>query len=383
MSRGLVRESFYTGLDFPSFIFHVTAGRLGTIEQVIKSVSGDTPILIQENGEMKRVLIGEWIDELMEKNKKNVKHENKNNMELLELKNETFIPTCDENGIATWEEMTAITRHDPTDEIYKIETYCGRDVVVANSDSLLIWNEHKLIFEKKLTSKVKVGDYVPVACNLSAPRIIKNTIDMTKYFSKTEYLYGTDYYTAAKIYNENMVGRLKIRSGFWSENNKTNFTLPFWRASDLMRSCSGRSKIDNIKNGFVYPFSKCRDHGLPEEFPLTRRNGVFIGLFLADGNADKKGGSVQITKENKSVQKFVIDWFDDMGIKWEKNVIIKTVGVNKDIKGKIESIRGWSMMLVRFLTQLVGHRCENKYVPNEAFNAPDEFVIGLLDRYFS
>jgi intein/homing endonuclease len=31
----------------------------------------------------------------------------------------------------------------------------------------------------------------------------------------------------------------------------------------------------------------------------------------------------------------------------------------------------------------VGHMSHGKYVPNEAFTAPDEFVIGLLNGYFS
>jgi len=382
-SRGLVRESLVNGLEFPSFVYLLTAGRLGLIEAAIKSVSYDTDIIIQVNGEIKQVLIGEWIDQLMEENKKSIKREKQYDMELLELKDKTYIPTCDEHGKTSWERLTVITRHDPTEEMYEIETYCGREATVANSKSLLIWDEKKKIFEAKLTSEVKVGDYVPVSHTLCKPRVIKDYIDMTKYFPKEEYLYGTEYHLADKITREKLAGGRKKIPGYWDEYNGNEFTVPFKRMSDLMRSTSGRSKTNHIEDDYVYPFSKSRDHGLPDKFPLNRENGVFIGLFLADGNANDQSGHVQITKDDPSVQKFVCDWFDKFGFKWKKYVVNKVSGVNKDVKGKIESIQGYSMMLARFMKQLVGHMAYNKFVPNEAFSAPKEFVIGLLDGYFS
>lgn len=61
-------------------------------------------------------------------------------MELLELKNEVFIPTADSYGNSSWGKLTAITRHDPGDTIYKFKTRSGRSATVANSKTLLIWN---------------------------------------------------------------------------------------------------------------------------------------------------------------------------------------------------------------------------------------------------
>ena len=382
-SRGLVRRSFIDGLEFPEFVFHLAASRLGLIDGAIKSVAYDTDIVIQEDGHTKSVQIGKWIDDKMEANKKLVEHHDKLDQELLKLSNEVYIPTCDEKGVTSWEKVTDVTRHDPTKEMYEIFTYGGRNVVVADSESLLIWNVVDEVFEPVVTHDVKVGDYVPVTWSLPAPKKINKHIDMTKYFPKTEYLYGTDYHIAERETNKIMEGRIRTPPGWWDKHNGTTFTTPFWRAADLIRSTSGRSETDCIKDGFIYSFHKSRAHGLPEKFLLNRDNGVFIGLFLADGDADSSGGHVQITKKSPSVQKFVKKWFDNLGINHYTVEQKRLFGINKDIEGTTHGVQGFSLPLVNFLHQLVGHGCANKRVPDEAFDAPDEFIIGLLDGYFS
>lgn len=166
VSRGLVRESFMSGLEFPSFVYHLCGARLGLIESAIKSVTGDTSIIIKENGFTKRVLIGEWIDNHLNENKDDIKHYKEKQMELLDLNNETYIPTTDEHGHVSWEIIKAVTRHDSGNELYEFKTIGGRKVIVVQSKSLLIWNDKLEIFEQVLTKDIKIGDFMPVTMNL-------------------------------------------------------------------------------------------------------------------------------------------------------------------------------------------------------------------------
>lgn len=388
VSRGLVKQSFVRGLEFPEYVFHLMASRLGIIEQAIKSVSGDTAIIVQENGKTKDVNIGDWIDGLMEKNKHKVVKEGEYDMESLELDHPVYIPTCDEKGITSWGEVTGVTRHDPTKEMYKITTYNGREVVVADSKSLIVWDENREKFVPMMPKDVNLGDKVPVAYKLDRPLELDKFIDMTKYFPKNEYLYGTDFWLADKMIKESpKKSDGSMYGDWWAKHNGNEFTVPYWRPADLRRAIDRKegtkTNTDAIKEGYVYPFSKCREHGLQAEFPLTRENGVFIGLFLADGNADIPSGYVQITKNEESVQKFVIQWFEKNGIESRVKKYTKKTGVNKDIIGTFTELRGWSTMLGKFLTALVGHGSENKHVPDIAFTAPNEFIEGLIDGYFS
>lgn len=167
LGRGFIEQPFYTGIHATSFIFHNMGSREGLIDTAIKSVTGDTPIIIIERNETKRVLIGDWIDNQLELSASNVEHYTEREMELLKLTDKVYIPTCDYKGNVSWGEISAITRHDPGKELYEIKTLGGRQVIVTESKSLLIWNDEAKEFEMMSTPDVKVGNFVPVTMKLN------------------------------------------------------------------------------------------------------------------------------------------------------------------------------------------------------------------------
>jgi len=374
-ARGFVKNSFMTGLRGFEFFYNTMAGREGLIDTAIKSVTRETPIIIIENNQPKYVEIGVWIDKLLEQNKDKVSHEKYLQMELLDLQNKVYIPTMDYDGNVTWGDVSAITRHDPGEVLYEIKTSGGRNVTVTASKSLLIWNNMTNQFKEVLTPEIKVGDFVPVTSNLCNPPIVNRYIDVSAYLPKTEYIYGTDYNKATRLMNETMQERAKIPEGWWNTNNGKEFTLPYTKKASLQR-CMIRSNQESIKDGYVFPYAARRSDILfPDKFELNQENGIFIGLFLAEGNVNNS--SVRITNTNDNIKNFVKSWFDKHSIKWDEEDRINKIG------GRTNSIRGFSDIFATFLTNLVGHGAENKYVPTEAFIAPEEFVVGLLNGYFS
>jgi intein/homing endonuclease len=385
-SRGFVSNSFFKGLNPKEFFFHAAGGREGLIDTACKSVTGDTLIMIIEDNVSKMVKIGDWIDNLiLHANKKDLEYINERNMELLHIPlNKSFVPSINKDGNVCWDEMVAVTRHDPGNIIYEITTNSGRSVKVVESKSLLIYDIDKKQFLDKLTSEVKIGDFVPLNMNLPEPPIINSYVDMSKYLSKNKYVYGTDFYLAKENMNVAMnseltksnITRTKIPEGWWKNSNNKLFTLPYPSKARFQRTLV-RSNIDNIKKGFIYPYSGAREDILiPDKFELNEENGIFIGLYLADGNSDLESGYIQITKNNEAVQQFVSKWFTKYGIKHQ---IKKYVREN----GTFCEIRGFSRVLISFIDNFVGKSSYNKYVPNEAYTAPIEFVKGLLNGYFS
>jgi DNA-directed RNA polymerase beta' subunit len=376
-SRGLIREPYIDGLSFPSFTFLLMAGREGIIDQALKSVTGDTPIIIMEDDNIKRVQIGEWIDSHLKLNSKYIEHHQERQMELLKLKEKVFIPTTDFDGKVSWGEITAITRHDPGNELYEIKTKGGRNVIVTESKSLLIWdkNTNKLIHTS--TPTVKIGDLVPVTMNLKTPPNIINSVDVSKYLPKNEYIYGTDFNKAVGLLKNELKEKDSVTPGWWNINNNKNFTLPYDKAHKLRR-CINRSLVNNICDGCVYPYSAYRQNiKFEDTFKLTKENGQFIGLFLAEGNVDIKSGYIGITNNDKNIINFVQEWFESRNMKTTFESHINKIG------GRTTSIRGYSTIFAKFLTEFLGHGARNKFVPVEAYNAPEEFIIGLIDGYFS
>ena len=173
VARGYSTSSFYTGLDPKEFFFLHMAGRSGLIDTAIKSITGDTPIFIMENNVIKHINIGVWIDNLLDNNSELIEHETDNNdnkyehRELLKLRDETFIPTTDADGKVSWGQITAITRHNPGQQLYEIKTHGGRKVTVTDSHSLLIWNGTR--FDRVKPEDVQIGNYVPVTAELVKP----------------------------------------------------------------------------------------------------------------------------------------------------------------------------------------------------------------------
>ena len=175
-ARGFTRSSLLDGLKgYEAFIF-TAAGREGLIDTAIKSVTWETPIVIIEDNQPKYIEIGKWIDNLLDNNKEKVKHYTDRQMELMDTKS-IYIPTTDENGNVSWGEVSAITRHDPGDQLYEIKTYGGRKVTVTESKSLLIWNKKEKKLIEMLTPDIKVGDCVPVTAELSEPPVIIDKIE--------------------------------------------------------------------------------------------------------------------------------------------------------------------------------------------------------------
>ena len=380
-SRGFVESSFISGLSPSEMFFHAMGGREGLIDTAVKSVTAETPIVIIEGGESKYVKIGEWIDEHLAARPTEVQHfPEDRNMEFLPLEKQVYIPTTDDDGNMSWGELTAVTRHDPGEAVYKVKTLGGREVTVADSESLLIWTKGK--FLKMKTSKVEVGFFVPVTMNLPAPPVEVTYVDMQKYFPKAEYVYGTEYNRACRLMKEAQGDKFHIPRGWWEANNGKTFVTPFPSKARLQRA-TVRSNVDNILDGCVYPFHASRDSvRFPDKFELDYDNGVFIGIYLADGCAHELSGKVSIAKEDKGVQDYVKRWFSKFNIKSESLVQMKEAkgGFNGGFSYTVE---GNSTLMARFLREFVGTLCHNKFVPDVAFNAPIEFVKGILCGYFT
>ena len=377
VARGFVESSYINGLSPQELFFHAMGGRVGLIDTAVKSVTWETPVIIIENDQAKYTEIGRWIDNQLDDstNAQDIQHFTDRQMELLNLKNgNVYIPTTDENGIVTWGEVSAITRHDPGQELYEIKTCGGRSVIVTESKSLLIWNPETKKLKEMLTPDIKVGDCVPVTLNLCTPPVIVGHINMTEYLSKEEYVYGSDFNKANKMMEETMSNRARIPAGWWDENNGTSFTLPYTKKASLQRT-TVRSNTDNIKDGYIYPYAGNRkETEIPDKFELNKENGIFIGLFLAEGNVHRN--TINVTNLNENIKLFVKSWFDKYSIEWTETTKTNTVGTSTTIKGN-------SSVLSTFITKLVGHGAEHKFVPSEAFIAPECFIIGLLNGYFS
>jgi DNA-directed RNA polymerase beta' subunit len=178
-SRGFVENSFIDGLTPQEFFFHAMGGRIGLIDTAVRSVAWDTPVaLMYDVGSYERVRIGEWIDALLSSADPSRvrRYPQDRNLEVLDLEDvgvTVAIPTTDEHGKASWGKLTAVTRHDPSEAVYRVRTSGGREVTVADSESLLVWDAGQGVFAKKQSRDVREGDFLPALARFDAPSAIQ------------------------------------------------------------------------------------------------------------------------------------------------------------------------------------------------------------------
>lgn len=375
-ARGFVFNSYMTGLQGPEFFFHCIGGRDGLIDTAVKSVTPETLVLLQDDdGNCSVVQIGPWIDGLLAAAKPDSIRQygpEDANMELLQLEQPVWIPTADNKGVTSWGLLSAVTRHDPGDILYDVVTAGGRKVTVTKANSLLVWDADKDQFVVKATADVNVGDFLPTTASLPEPETVADTMPVANHLPKTDYVYGSDFKTAQTLMEKAMEGREHIPEGWWDSNNGTAFTLPYDSKARLQRALV---RSGPVEAGKVYPYHATRQHaGLTDYLELNESTGILIGLYLADGHYDSHSGQVTISKNEPSVLEFVAHWFRERGINY-------TVVPKSDHRSAY--VTGYSTLLGRLLCSMCGHDSSSKHIPAEAFSGELDFIVGILNGYFS
>lgn len=167
-SRGFIRNSFIHGLNPKEFFFHAMTGREGITDTAMKSVTREAPIYVWDATQAVLLYgpIGDWIDRWMElaasSSRGNVRSENDRDTLCLLSDVSYSILSTDSFGNVGWHRITSMTRHDPTTDLFTVETQSGRSVTVTSSHSLLIWNASEELWEPRSLEHVRIGDRVPV-----------------------------------------------------------------------------------------------------------------------------------------------------------------------------------------------------------------------------
>jgi DNA-directed RNA polymerase beta' subunit len=115
---------------------------------------------------------------------------------------------------------------------------------------------------------------------------------------------------------------------------------------------------------------------MTDKIKLDNDFGFIIGIYLADGWVTKT--FMGISKNNENIRKRVTDWCDKYGITYH---LVTTV--DKYRKGTSNDLKIHSTLLARMFKIICDTGSENKYIPSFAYTAPDDFIRGLMDGYFS
>ena len=347
-------------------------------QMTLNSVDWDTKIMIAKDGQIVSTEIGDFVDEHMAANPAAIQ-EFPNNQLYMELTGDWQAISCDESGKMMWTKLEAITRHpvvneDGTNTILEVTLASGRSVKGTKGKSFLTKVGDKVLDING--SDLRVGDVLPIANSLALQDLgLVKTFAVKSHLPSTDWLYGTDVHAALQA--------LATDRNWFQKNNGTLFTLPYSR-SDAFRDAFVDGKNTNaasIRPGFVYPSRTRPDVSqIPAEIPLTESFGFFVGAYLAEGMSNTT--QINITNNDeaylKKVAALMANW----------NVGTHTVSEQREaaksgIKGLTTSLVIHSTLLATLMQKVFGRVSHEKTMPDWVFQAPEEFVQGLVDGYIS
>jgi len=348
------------------------------VHNTLNSVDWDTKVMIAKNGEIVCPQIGEFIDAHLAAYTDKIQEFPNNQLYLaLDDGNDWQAISCDEEGKMMWTKLEAITRHpvvneDGTNTILEVTLASGRTIKATKGKSFLTLIDGKVRHING--SELNVGDILPIANSLALDGLrYKESISLRTILPATEWMYGTDVHAA--------LDAMQGDRHWFQKNQGTLFTVPYSR-SDAFREAIADGKntnAENIRPGFVYPARTRPDVSqIPENLPLTQEFGFFVGAYLAEGMANTT--KINITNNDSAY----LERVNALMAKW--NVGTHMVCEQKEVEKT--GIKGTTSLVIHStllatVMQIFGRVSHEKTLPEWIFQAPDDFVKGLVDGYIS
>ncbi len=345
-----------------------------------QSITGDEKILIKENGIVRSVKIGEFVDKFI-KSEEGVEN-------ITSLKTET--PSFDSYSYKIeWKPISHLIKHKLDGPIYKVTLETGREVKVTGDHSLFVLDTENLVVKPKETREIKEGEYVVVAKRLPNQEkkieeinifdyipyeiakkhrwyvynLEKEVFNLVKSMGKEIKIKNHSYFYFPNI-------NIKLRSDHLSQYEKKRM-LPFY----LILVLKLTKKID-LKNCFIITYQVGgKSFKFPVIIPLDSNFARFFGFWIAEGHL-----------HNRSI-------VFDFGIK-EKEYVNEIKKISKKIffrdareivdkkKNKIRVVIGSVILFYLFKGMGIKTGAKRKEIPFFVFNLDDNIKLEFLKSLY-
>ncbi|MBU2639259.1 MAG: DNA topoisomerase VI subunit B [Nanoarchaeota archaeon] len=278
VSEFFTRNRHLLGFDNPR------RALLTTIKEAVdNSLTEDMPLMIKKKGITKIVKIGRFIDNYIEKNKKNVLILRGGNLEKLRLKEDVEVISFDRKTLKTsFKKVSCLFRHKPNSEIFRLRLESGRYIDLTPYHSVFTFRKG-MVCSVKL-NELKIGDPIIVpkknwitqkrihSCKLN---ILEELIKLDKELTKKINVYGV-----SNIFNEEVIAQIKSilpREKWYKINDFKKLSyIPLNILRELLIS---PEKFDDSKIGFSLSRNK-----IPCILKLNNDFAQLMGFYIAEGS---------------------------------------------------------------------------------------------------
>ena len=327
-----------------------------------KSVIGDTPVLIKSSKKIiRKEKIGELIDKMFTDFTDKIKMINDaaiiNSVDLpkkTKLEAYSFNPTTKQSS---WKPIYQFTRHKAPKCLYKINTSCGREIIVTGDHNFWALRNGKLKLTK--TIKLSADDYLPLPLSLPEPQIPIRTLYLPNYLSKERLFVLMPQLKNALRKNKILHSIISYRKTYRILHNAER--IPFSLYQQIISAIPSINKGIKIGNSHI-------DYQFPIELPLNENILRLLGYYIAEGHADKK-----YTIISSGDQEIISDFtktLSALGLKWRKRPQTYDYQISSAL---------WSELLCN----MCGGNSKTKHLPEFWPQLSNSQMSQLLKAYFS
>ncbi len=324
------------------------------------SVTGDSKMIIKENGNFKKITIGELIDSEIKKNgfldvdgrEKSLNPDKIN------------IFSINKNGKVILTNPSKFVRHKVNKPIYEILTTSGKKIKITEDHSLFTADE-KNIFKPVKSRDLKEGNFIAIPSKLSFDNCLQS-IDLLSNLDKLDkkvFIFGNG------IEEYILKNRKELFDLAYSLDYKKS-AIQNWTVKKILpvKIFEKIKEKINQKNLFIKSFSSVKN--MPIKLSLDKDFLNFAGLWLADGCYDKNSIIVSVVEEeNRRIVKNVAEKFGiPVKMHSDKFSLILNSVLLKEIMQKVLGLSGNSY---------------TKKIPDWVYNLSNRQVGWLLEGFYS
>jgi len=318
------------------------------------SIASEESVIVREEGRVRTVRIGEFVDEIMQE--RTVTKEGETEWCDLPPESRIEVPSLDSEGAVEWKPLRSVSRHRPQRPLIRVRTRSGRAVTATDNHSFVRRLDGSLV--PVLGCELKPGDMIPVLKFLPVA-IPTEQLGLDQVFSKRAYWFGSE------------LAKARSLGPRWAKGYDILYQVPV-KPDQLRTHLSGRSSFE-IDEGSVHPYQNHSRAGLPEKLSLDGNLGWLYGAYLSEGYASRYFLSLSNTEETFLEQGRSNARAFGVGLDEKDN--FRGLGHGHDLQLR-------SSLLSELMVRTSGELSAGKHVPNFAVGASEAFVGMLLRAYF-
>ncbi|MEK6829994.1 MAG: LAGLIDADG family homing endonuclease, partial [Nanoarchaeota archaeon] len=306
------------------------------------SVTGDSRIIIRENGNIRNITIKEFVNK----------------------KIDAEVMSLDEKGKMIWVRPSNYIKHRVKKDIYEIITSTGRKIKATEDHSLFSIGERGLV-EIKPTELKENKSFIAVPRSLPISGIETTEINLIKHLDafKDDFLHGSPVKELLSKYSHKKLNIEKERFRWWKENSIIKV--------DEFLKMNIKFSHEELKQLKI----KSRNtSSIPVIFEISKEFLEFCGLWLGDGSYDNRNKNAVIIS---NVDGECIDVFKKISLYLRANYSTMNDG---GVSLRIHSTIFYKFM--KYVLKFDGYS-DTKKVPEFIINLSNEQIRHFIRGYFS